>query len=66
MPNPDDPYVCAIEQFLYWRRLGLSHDEMLEAVGDTRRQCRPLPTRVVVLRLEEALILLRMKQRTAA
>jgi hypothetical protein len=29
----DDPSAVALEQYLYWRELGLSHDAMLEAIG---------------------------------
>lgn len=28
-----DSYELAIEQYVYWRELGLSHREMLQAVG---------------------------------
>lgn len=29
----DEHYECACEQYVYWRRLGLSHGEMLAAIG---------------------------------
>ena len=32
MAEDDDPYLIAVEQYLYWRELGLSHEEMLAAV----------------------------------
>jgi hypothetical protein len=32
MADPPDSYVLAIEQYIYWRELGLSHRQMLEAV----------------------------------
>jgi hypothetical protein len=32
MVEPADSYVLAIEQYVYWRELGLSHRQMLEAV----------------------------------
>jgi hypothetical protein len=28
-----DSYELAIEQYVYWRELGLSHGDMLQAVG---------------------------------
>jgi hypothetical protein len=28
----DDPIAIALEHYLYWRRLGMSHDAMLLAV----------------------------------
>lgn len=28
----DDPYLVAVEQYLYWRELGFSNDAMVRAV----------------------------------
>lgn len=33
MPREPESYEVAVEQYVYWRELGLSHDEMLRAVG---------------------------------
>jgi hypothetical protein len=33
MVEPADSYVLAIEQYVYWRELGLTHEQMLAAVG---------------------------------
>jgi hypothetical protein len=32
MVEPPDSHKLAIEQYVYWRELGLSHRQMLEAV----------------------------------
>lgn len=29
----DDPASIALEQYVYWRELGLSHEEMLRQLG---------------------------------
>lgn len=31
--DPPDSYTLACEQYVYWRELGLSNREMLQAVG---------------------------------
>jgi len=44
----DDSFVIAIEQYLYWRKLGLSDQQMLDAIGYYRTDARLLGTCEVI------------------
>jgi len=33
MSGDDDSFVVALEQYVFWRQRGLSHAEMLQALG---------------------------------
>jgi len=44
----DDSFVIAIEQYLYWRELGLSDQQMLDAIGFYRTDARLLGTSEII------------------
>jgi hypothetical protein len=62
--SDDEAFVAAIEQYLHWHRAGLTHDEMLAAVGD--RSGGAHSAWGVVLRLQIALLELHEQPRRAA
>jgi len=58
----DDTFLCAIEQYLYWREIGLSHSEMLVAVGLIYGATLTHSPQEVVAMLGETLRLARREQ----
>jgi hypothetical protein len=54
MADPPDSYVLAIEQYVYWRELGLTHRQMLEAVDIINPRPHQLDAETVVRALAHA------------
>ena len=49
-----DSYQVAIEQYMHWRRLGLTDQQMLDALGFCRTDAALLGTRELVDKIELA------------